>query len=207
MAWTIANNLCFSYPFRSKHTARRKFGLGSTTLDDCWKQSNSCRVQACRQWRWRISGRRDRLRENRINGFCHTNDDLRPGLPFSGNGRCTTYYDPCRRDWTNTNHVDTTQLLVLFFNVSYRAKLIFVRNLNAFQIYPGQSASSADTVLDHVLHLPLSSKVIESEQSSRIPTGAFMDVSGTAYDFRQPRALSERWDETAGYAGEGASQI
>ena len=69
------------------------------------------------------------------------------------------------------------------------------RNLDAFQ--------GSDDILDH--HLFVDADRVIALDSNGIPTGAFIDVGGTAFDFRESRAFKPRWDETEGITGEGPS--
>ena len=70
------------------------------------------------------------------------------------------------------------------------------RNLDAFQD-PG-----VDTVLD-THHLQVDASRVIDVDGNAIPTGKFVDVQGSPFDFRQARRIGERWDETVGLCGEG----
>ncbi|KAG2003013.1 galactose-1-epimerase [Coprinopsis cinerea AmutBmut pab1-1] len=65
-------------------------------------------------------------------------------------------------------------------------------NLDAFQ-------NGVNDTLDHVLQID-SSKVIELNENA-IPTGEFIDVTGTVFDFRKPQAHGARWDDVQGLCG------
>lgn len=67
-------------------------------------------------------------------------------------------------------------------------------NLEAYQ--------ESQTVLDHVLHLPLADRYIATD-SILIPTGALPPVNGTPYDFQQPTAFRTNFNDTLGICGAG----
>lgn len=71
--------------------------------------------------------------------------------------------------------------------------LMFCRNLDAFQ--------GSDDILNHSLWVD-GEKVVALD-SNAIPTGKFIDVRGTAYDFESPHTLGARWNDTAGFCGDG----
>ena len=62
------------------------------------------------------------------------------------------------------------------------------RNLDAFQ--------GSENILEHHLHVD-SSRVVAVDGDA-IPTGEFIDVEGTPFDFRTPERIDFRWNETAG---------
>ncbi|KAI0684772.1 galactose mutarotase-like protein [Cerioporus squamosus] len=64
-------------------------------------------------------------------------------------------------------------------------------NLDAFQ--------GSDEVLDYKLHVD-SSRVVAVDGDA-IPTGKFIDVAGTPFDFREAKPISWRWNETVGLCG------
>lgn len=58
--------------------------------------------------------------------------------------------------------------------------------------------SGAGSIHDHVLQIH-ADRILETDANT-LPTGNFLDVAGTPYDFRQPRRIGERIAETgAGY--------
>ena len=69
-------------------------------------------------------------------------------------------------------------------------------NLDAFQ-------QGSSDVLDHKLHVDASRVV--AVDGDAIPTGEFIDVEGTPFDFREARAIGARWGETVGLCGGGPS--
>ena len=66
-------------------------------------------------------------------------------------------------------------------------------NLDAFQ--------GADDVLNYKLHID-SSRVVAVDGDA-IPTGEFIDVTDTPWDFRETKAIDWRWNETVGLCGGG----
>ena len=69
-----------------------------------------------------------------------------------------------------------------------------LRNLDAFQ-------DGNNDILSHNLKLD-SSRTIEVDDIA-IPTGKFLDVTGTPSDFRKGEELGARWNETVGLCGSG----
>jgi len=69
------------------------------------------------------------------------------------------------------------------------------RNLDAFQ--------GSDHILNHTLQIA-SSRVIEGDVNL-VPTGKFINVTGTAYDFRTPHLIGARWNKTVDYCGVGCT--
>ncbi|KAH8111265.1 galactose mutarotase-like protein [Phellopilus nigrolimitatus] len=67
-------------------------------------------------------------------------------------------------------------------------------NLNAFQ-------QGSEDILNHTLRVD-GAKVIATD-SIQIPTGPFIEVEGTAYDFQKAREIGDNWNETVGYCGPG----
>ncbi|KAH9910660.1 galactose mutarotase-like protein [Epithele typhae] len=61
-------------------------------------------------------------------------------------------------------------------------------NLDAFQ--------GSENILKHKLHVD-SSRVVAVDGDA-IPTGDFINVAGTPFDFRTPRSIDWDWDETVG---------
>ncbi|KAI0365440.1 galactose mutarotase-like protein [Pilatotrama ljubarskyi] len=66
-------------------------------------------------------------------------------------------------------------------------------NLDAFQ--------GSENILDHRLHVDASRVV--AVDGDAIPTGPFIDVEGTAYDFRTTQAIGARWNDTFDLCGPG----
>ncbi|KAJ8481383.1 hypothetical protein ONZ51_g6041 [Trametes cubensis] len=66
-------------------------------------------------------------------------------------------------------------------------------NLDAFQ--------GSENILQHQLHVD-GSRVVAVDGDA-IPTGPFIDVEGTAYDFRTAQPIGARWNETVGLCGPG----
>ncbi|KAK7691103.1 hypothetical protein QCA50_006206 [Cerrena zonata] len=64
-------------------------------------------------------------------------------------------------------------------------------NLDAFQ--------GSQDILNHNLHVD-SSKVVQVDGDA-IPTGNFVDVDNTAFDFRTPKKINWDWNETVGLCG------
>lgn len=62
------------------------------------------------------------------------------------------------------------------------------RNLDAFQ--------GSEDILNHHLHIN-SSKVVQVDGDA-IPTGGFIDVDNTAFDFRTPKKINWDWNQTVG---------
>jgi aldose 1-epimerase len=71
--------------------------------------------------------------------------------------------------------------------------VIFGRNLDAFQ--------GSQDILNHTLHLD-GSKVVAVD-SNAVPTGNFIDVSSTPFDFRTTQQIGARWNETVDLCGDG----
>ena len=69
------------------------------------------------------------------------------------------------------------------------------RNLDAFQ--------GSENILNHHLHVD-ASRVVEVDGDA-IPTGNFINVTGTPWDFRTPQKIDYRWNETVGLCGGGPS--
>ena len=61
-------------------------------------------------------------------------------------------------------------------------------NLDAFQ--------GSEDILGHHLHVDASRVV--AVDGDAIPTGEFIDVAGTPFDFRTPERIDFRWNETVG---------
>lgn len=66
-------------------------------------------------------------------------------------------------------------------------------NLDAFQ--------GSDDVLNHTLRVD-SSRVIAVD-SYAIPTGEFIDVQDSPFDFREAQTIGARWDKTVDLCGAG----
>ncbi|KAK0551114.1 hypothetical protein OC844_006629 [Tilletia horrida] len=66
----------------------------------------------------------------------------------------------------------------------------------------GYNATEGRTILDHVFHLPKADKYIETD-SILIPTGPIPNVTGTAYDFLQPKTFRSLFNQTEGICGAG----
>ncbi|EIN08587.1 galactose mutarotase-like protein [Punctularia strigosozonata HHB-11173 SS5] len=66
-------------------------------------------------------------------------------------------------------------------------------NLDAFQ--------GSEDILDHTLHVD-GSKVVAVD-SNAIPTGSFINVTGSPFDFRTTQKIGARWNETINLCGEG----
>ncbi|KAL7414843.1 galactose mutarotase-like domain-containing protein [Mrakia frigida] len=58
------------------------------------------------------------------------------------------------------------------------------------------------TVKEYVLSLPYATKVVETD-TILIPTGPWINVTDTAYNFLQPRTIGNDWNGTLGYPGLG----
>ncbi|RXW14850.1 hypothetical protein EST38_g11001 [Candolleomyces aberdarensis] len=69
-------------------------------------------------------------------------------------------------------------------------------NLDAFQ------DATVDTVLD-THHLQITSSRVLDVDTNMIPTGKFINVSNTAFDFRRAQTIGARWDATTALCGEG----
>lgn len=76
-----------------------------------------------------------------------------------------------------------------------RATILNLTN-HAYWNLAGVSDGTAPDVLDHQLTL-LAGRYVEVDETL-IPTGALRGVEGTALDFRRPREIGERIDQTAG---------
>lgn len=70
-------------------------------------------------------------------------------------------------------------------------------NLDAFQ--------GSDNVLGHHLHVD-GSRVVTVDGDA-IPTGEFIQVERTPFDFRTPETIGARWDDTVDLCGGGAPQL
>ncbi|KAI0784444.1 galactose mutarotase-like protein [Abortiporus biennis] len=66
-------------------------------------------------------------------------------------------------------------------------------NLDAFQ--------GSQDILSHHLHVD-SSKVVAVD-SNAVPTGDFIDVASTPFDFRTPKKIGDAWNSTVGLCGDG----
>ncbi|KAI0666056.1 galactose mutarotase-like protein [Trametes maxima] len=66
-------------------------------------------------------------------------------------------------------------------------------NLDAFQ--------GSENILDHKLHVD-GSRVVAVDGDA-IPTGPFIDVEGTPFDFRTTQAIGARWNETVNLCCQG----
>ncbi|PPR01531.1 hypothetical protein CVT24_001843 [Panaeolus cyanescens] len=84
------------------------------------------------------------------------------------------------------------------FTSSLQFTLHIYWNLDAFQ-------NGSDKIYDHELRLD-ASKVIDVNEVS-IPTGKFIDVESTPFDFRKERKLGDRWKQTIDLCGKGALDI
>ena len=66
-------------------------------------------------------------------------------------------------------------------------------NLDAFR--------GSDNVLNHKLHVD-SSRVVAVDGDA-IPTGDFIDVTDTPFDFRETKPIDWDWNQTVGLCGGG----
>lgn len=93
-----------------------------------------------------------------------------------------------------------TQHLYLFVaslaSLSVLTYAIPLRNLDAFQ-------GGLNDTLNHVLRVD-ADKVIELDGNA-IPTGKFINVEGTVFDFRTPKAQGAQWNQTQGLCRDRAS--
>lgn len=71
---------------------------------------------------------------------------------------------------------------------------LWLRNLDAFQ--------GSENILNHHLHVD-ASRVVEVDGDA-IPTGNFINVTGTPWDFTTPQKINYRWNETVGLCGGGS---
>lgn len=67
------------------------------------------------------------------------------------------------------------------------------RNLDAFQ--------GSENILNHHLHVD-ASRVVQVDGDA-IPTGEFINVTGTPWDFTTPHKIDYRFNETVGLCGAG----
>lgn len=63
----------------------------------------------------------------------------------------------------------------------------------------------APNVLNHTLHID-GSRYLKTD-STGIPTGDIINVSGTPLDFRAPTKIGARFGQTVGLCGPGASSF
>lgn len=75
--------------------------------------------------------------------------------------------------------------------------LFSYRNLDAFQ------GPHAQDILHHTVRID--SSRVPAVDSDRIPTGSFIDVTGSPLDFRTPENIGARINETFGLCGMGAA--
>jgi aldose 1-epimerase len=61
-----------------------------------------------------------------------------------------------------------------------------------------------DNILNH--HLKVDASKVVAVDGDAIPTGEFIDVDGTPFDFRSEQAIGARWDDTIDLCGSGKSR-
>lgn len=71
------------------------------------------------------------------------------------------------------------------------------RNLDAFQ-------QGSENILQHKLHVN-GSRVVAVD-GDLVPTGPFIDVEDTPFDFRVPKVIGTNWNATVGLCGGGIVQ-
>ena len=104
--------------------------------------------------------------------------------------RCFEDHRTRNGDRTHTNHAYTAYLLVC---LSYTLCLDRIanpicRNLDAFQ--------GSEDILGH--HLRVDGSRVVAVDGDAIPTGEFINVTNTPFDFRNPERIDFRWNETEG---------
>ncbi|MCM1338104.1 MAG: galactose mutarotase [Muribaculaceae bacterium] len=109
--------------------------------------------------------------------FTYTKKDMENGYPGNVNASVTYKFD-------NDN-----KLHIIYKADSDSPTLINMTNHTYFNL-DGAENTSENSVLDHVVKLPNSSKITENNEIS-IPTGKFLDVEGTPFDFKTPKRIGD----------------
>ena len=80
----------------------------------------------------------------------------------------------------------------------FESKRVYPRNLDAFQ-------NNSSDILSHHLQVA-ADKVIEID-SNQVPTGGFINVTGTPLDFTQEQTINVKWNDTFDLCGPGAYAV
>lgn len=109
--------------------------------------------------------------------FTYDKKDMENGYP--GNVKASVTYT-----FDNDNNL----------RVKYQAKsdkdtIVNMTNHSYFNL-EGAEYTSENSVYEHVVHLPNSSKITENNEIA-VPTGKLLDVKGTAFDFKTPKKIGD----------------
>lgn len=109
--------------------------------------------------------------------FTYTKKDMEGGYPGNIDASVTYKFD-------NDNNL----------HIIYKAKsdadtLVNMTNHTYFNLDGAENASE-NSVYDHIVTLPNSSTITENNEIS-IPTGKFLQVEGTPFDFKTPKKISD----------------
>lgn len=84
---------------------------------------------------------------------------------------------------------NNNRLHILYDAKSDKDTIINLTNHTYFNL-DGAENTQENSVLDHIVELPNSTKITETDEIS-IPTGDFMEVKGTPFDFQTPKKIKE----------------
>jgi aldose 1-epimerase len=109
--------------------------------------------------------------------FTYTKKDMESGYPANVDVSVTYKFD-------NDNNL----------HIIYKAKsdadtVLNLTNHSYFNLDGAQNAQE-NSVLDHIVTLPNSSKITENSEIA-VPTGKFLDVENTPFDFRTPHRIAD----------------
>lgn len=113
--------------------------------------------------------------------FTYLKPDMENGYPGNVEAKVTYKFD-------NDNN-----LKIIYSAKSDKDTLINMTNHTYFNLN-GEENTQENSVLDHIVELPNSSKYTKNSEIA-VPTGEFVNVDGTPFDFRNPHKISETINE------------
>lgn len=109
--------------------------------------------------------------------FSYTKKDMENGYPANVDVTVTYKFD-------NNNN-----LRILYGAKSDKDTILNLTNHSYFNL-DGAENTAENSVYEHIVTLPNSSKITENSEIA-VPTGKFLDVKGTAFDFSKPKKIGE----------------
>jgi len=109
--------------------------------------------------------------------FSYKKADMESGYPGNVDIKVTYKFD-------NDNN-----LRIMYSASSDKDTLLNLTNHTYFNL-DGEENAQENSVLEHIVKLPNSSKITENNEMA-IPTGRYIDVKGTPFDFRNPHKIKE----------------
>lgn len=113
--------------------------------------------------------------------FNYTKKDMENGYPGNVNIKVTYRFD-------NSNN-----LHVKYEAVTDKDTLLNLTNHTYFNL-DGESNTGENSVLNHIVSLPNSSMITENSEIA-VPTGKFLEVKGTPFDFKKPHRIKDSINE------------